>query len=296
MRTGVSTASTRAPLVLLVLAIVLALVGVGGLVGGAADDNNSGHSKSAVATSTTTTEVSSDTTSPLVTVPVPSTGVTTTTRKSTATTKASTVTTAGPTGPCAHGSSTSDPGAQKVPANGSYTYARCDNGADADTFKVSAGPDASRRIVTISSPQGTQNETRNYTAGVVREKFVTSGGGATVTCDWNPDIVQYPAQLAVGTKWKVDSSCEDKNLNVKVHVTGSATVTERVSIIIGGTTVNAWSVASDITIAVTGFVNQTVHSVSTTFYEPTRGLEVYDKSTVNGQTLEKVLKTLNPKP
>ena len=279
---------------LLVIAIVLALVGGVGLVAGAADDN-SNDVKSAGATTTSTTEASSDTTAPLVTVSVPSTGVTTTTAKTTATTKATTATTAASTGPCAHSSASTDPGAQKAPANGSYTYAVCGSGDDADTFKVSAGPDANRRILTISTQQGTQNETRNFAAGVVREKFVTSGGGATVNCDWNPDIVQYPAQLAVGTKWKVDSSCEDKNLNVKIHVTGSGEVTERVSMVIGGTAVTAWSVASDVTIAVTGFVNQTVHSVGTTFYEPTRGLEVYDKSTVNGQTVEKVLKSLSPK-
>ncbi len=280
---------------LLVIAIVLALIGTVGLVAGAADDNSK-DVKSAGATTTSTTEESSDTTAPLVTVSVPSTGVTSTTvKKTTATTKATTATTAAATGPCAHSSVSTDPGAQKPPANGSYTYAVCGSGDDADTFKVSAGADANHRILTISTQQGTQNETRNFAAGVVREKFVTSSGAGSVTCDWNPDIVQYPAQLAVGTKWKVDSSCEDKNLNVKIHVTGSAEVTDRVSMVIGGTTVTAWSVASDVTIAVTGFVNQTVHSVGTTFYEPTRGLEVYDKSTTNGQTVEKVLKTLTPK-
>jgi hypothetical protein len=291
------TGAARAPMAVLAAAIVLALAGITGVLAGVGNNDSKHNSISAAEKSTsTTTYDSSDTSLPgAVSVPTTGVGAVTTLKPATATTKPSTATTQAdaPT-PCHGAAAAKDPGAQKPPAVGTYTYSNCADGGAADTLKVSAGADPAHRVLETSTPQGAQTETRRYGPGVIREKFTIAYGGANVACDWNPDIVQYPAQLQVGTQWQVDSSCEDPTYKVKVHATGTAKVVGRVLTKVGDTTVTVWSVDSNVNIVVSGPVNQTQQLVSTTYYEPTSGLEVYEKVTANGQTVEKVLKSLSP--
>lgn len=285
MQTGTPSVATGPSVVILAIAVVLTSIGIGGLATGAADKQSSVNA--AVQTSTTTTAV----TSPLVTV-----DASTTTVKVTATTKLSAATTQVAIGGRCKGVTTpKDPGAQKPPVLGTYTYLQCGSGEASDTFKVDAGADPAHRVVTMVASQGTRSETRAYAAGVTSEKFTIATASGTVACDWDPDIVQYPAQLALGTRWQLDSSCEDKNYGVKLHVTGAASVVDRVVTTVGDSTVTAWAINSDITLSISGFGNQMSHIVGTTYYEPMRGLEVYEKATTNGaEPVEKVLKSLTP--
>src|SRR5688572_11402162 len=130
--------SSRLPTVLMALAVVLALIGVGAIASGAADKPEDELAQTVG--STTTTEVGTATTLPGVggVATTVAGGTTATTAKTTGTTGGTTPTTtsaACPTPPAA----SADPGPHTPPAVGTYTYADCADSSDTLDTKVTDG-------------------------------------------------------------------------------------------------------------------------------------------------------------
>lgn len=290
---------------LLVIAIVLALIGVGGLAAGAADDDSNDGS-SATPGSTTTTEGSSDTSS-FVTVTSPtSAGVTTTTRR-TATTKAPGTATTQATGECATTSGSGNPGAVKPPALGTYTYASCGSGDKLDIV-VTAGQnsgDVTRRNVSAQVEGNGITAHNAYGPNGVTQESATIVLGVSVECDWNPDVVDYPAVLEVGTTWSVNSECALGPNGGKMKETGTRKITGVASLVIGGAAVTGWLIDETEKLVITA-KNQsptTFTSSRTYLFDPTRGVTLYEKvvDEVSGAinqpktTSERRLTNLTPK-
>ena len=299
-------ASTRTPTVVVALAIVLALIGVGGVAFGLA---NKPSKKVASTKSTTTTEFGTETTLPGETTTTaagaaggtPTTakgGVTVTTAKpggTTATTALDAV------GDCpAPAASSTDPGAAQAPAIGTYTFVSCTDASDSTEVKVAAGPSGNgvtRRNITESQGGGSMSQTATEAYGpngVLDEVWTIKSGVGDFKCDWNPDLLLFPAQLAVGKTWTSDSTC-DVSGN-KLHITGTGKISGRVNVNVAGTTVNAWVV--DATIKFSGGGNEVTETLHD-YWDPAHGVNVYRNVQANtGQgSISRVdhLKSLTPK-
>jgi hypothetical protein len=292
MQTGSGASASRLPTVITAIAVVLAVIGLGGVVTGAADEPSDkvdsstrttfdgdggdggdggdiGGSSSTLAGGTTTT-----------TTP----GASTTTAKPTATTSKSTATTslaACPIPPAA----TADPGAQQPPALGTYTYMSCSNTAETTDMKVAAGASGNgvtRRLVSETEDGFGQTTTYAFgPSGVLLESLTVQSPQGPFTCDWNPDVVNYPPSLTLGKEWTAKSSCQlrdDKGVSRgQLELDGTGKVTGRVQVNIGGTNVNAWVIEGVIKLktTVTGFGSQTATVTSKDYYDPTRGIDLY---------------------
>jgi len=293
---------------LLVIAIVLALIGVGGLAAGAADDDGADDTTTATPTSTTTTEGSSDTSS-LVTVTTPTTGggVTTTTRRTTATTRAPATATTQAAGACVVSAGSGNPGAVQAPPLGTFTYASCNSSENVDVV-VTAGASSggvTRRKITTKSQVGDIATNNAYgPSGAVQETATIAAFGFTLQCDWNPDIVEYPATLAVGTSWSIDSECNLGN-GAKMKATGTRKITGVGSLVIGGTAVSGWTIESTEKLVVTA-PNRSpsnFNATGTYLFDPTRGVRLHEKIVEDASgavtqpktTIERRLTNLTPK-
>jgi hypothetical protein len=303
----------RVPTVLTALAIVLALIGIGGVAFGWADDS----SNDVAANGTTTTTAFSgdggdsggDIGSSLTTLPG---GAVTTTPT---TVKPSTGTTAKPTtgttsidgtGDCpVPPAASSDPGAHQPPAVGTYTFVSCTDAKDQTEVKITAGQSANgvtRRDVTQESGGITQTATEAWGPnGVFQEVLTIKTGFADIKCDWNPDVLLFPAQLSVGKTWTADSTCtvpnpQDPSKPITLHLTADAKISGRVSPNVGGTVVNAWVVDAHIKLSTpNGDVDLTEHD----HFDPAHGVSVYrhseSHSSQGSVTRIDRLKSLTPK-
>ncbi|MEY2426391.1 MAG: hypothetical protein QOI61_1963, partial [Actinomycetota bacterium] len=139
--------------------------------------------------------------------------------------------------------------------------------------------------------------------GVFEESFTVAG---VVTCDWKPDMMQWPASVAVGTTFSIDSSCTigSPQGSATIRFTGTSTVAGKVAVTIGGATANAWSVSS------TGHLmthskdkngkeeDNNVDIVATRYFDPTRGVDLYrhldTKGSQGNATIIERLKSLTP--
>lgn len=226
-------------------------------------------------------------------------------------------------GPPATAPVTADPGPAKAPAVGNYRFSVTDTDHEGTNTservdKVEAGDGSdgvTRRVTTREEEEATLRFTGSWAADGVRQErlFVTGSQGgqsAEFDCDWQPDVLVYAQPLSVGTKWTVDSSCETTAqtpqgpVPVKVRVQGERRVVDRAATTIGGTRVVVWVVEMTRTDTVTSGA-QTIRTdkvTGLTHFEPTRGLDVYDKtSTVSSgfgasgnSTSERRLLSLNP--
>jgi len=281
-------ASSRLPIVLIAVALVIALIGIVGVAFGAADKP----SKNVAATkSTTTTEFSSDTTFPgeTTTSSVPGVpGATTTTVKGAPVTTSkpgstTSTTTLDGVGTCTvPAASNSDPGAEAAPAIGTYTYVSCSDSSDTTDVKIAAGDSkngVTRREVTEQAGGLSQTATQAYGPNGILQEVLTINYGATpIKCDWNPDVLEFPAQLSVGATWKADSKCTvtTPNGNTTLHLTADAKVSGRVQTVIGGATLNCWVVDAHIVLDTgpNGSVDLTEHD----HFDPAHGINVYRHS------------------
>ena len=311
MQTLFPSKPSTATVVLLAASVLLAVVGVGGALAGAADKKDSPKHQAltptSIETATTASSVDAGTTTTLP-------GVTTTTRKTTATTARPTATTAAP-GPntCSSTPSNTNPGAIQPPAVGTFSYVSCTDPNSTSDITVAAGTNSTgvvrREVTTSQGNLGTATATAAYgSSGVIQEKLTIKSNGITLQCDWNPDILEYPPDLSVGKSWNADSSCTAQTGfgAITIHATATRKVTGRVTTTIGGTSLTAWVVDSTLILKFTkpapAPVNGEVDESSHAFYDPTRGIEVYDKSTSKGSgdfaypetTTERQLKSLTP--
>jgi hypothetical protein len=276
------------PIVLIAVALVIALIGIVGVAFGAADKP----SKVASTKSTTTTEFSGDggdaggasDQTTLTTLPGATTttvkGAPVTTSKPGATTS---TTTLDGVGTCpVPAASNSNPGAEAAPAIGTYTYVSCTDSSDTTDVKIAAGDSkngVTRREVTEQAGGFSQTATQAYGPNGILQEVLTINYGATpIKCDWNPDVLEFPAQLSVGAKWKADSKCTvaGPNGNTTLHLTADATVSGRVQAVIGGATLNCWVVDAHIVLDTgpNGSVDLTEHD----HFDPAHGINVYRHS------------------
>jgi hypothetical protein len=313
-------AASRRSAIVIAVAVVLALIGVSAIALGAADDDDGDK----IASTRTTRDGdggdggdtdgdSSDTTTSLlpgatVTTQAGSTG--TTARGSTGTTAApgpgtTVVTAACPAAPAAG----ADPAATATaPATGTYTYANCTNASDTTESKISAGQSGdgvTRRGVSSSAGGFEQTATIAYSsAGVLLERIVINSPQGKLTCDWNPDVVNYPGQLKNGTTWTAKSSCDLKQENGsspgKLSIDATGKVTGKVAVNVGGVAVNAWVIESTIKLTTNvAFGSTTVNVSALSHYSPAHGLDVFRHSQTQSQqgttTRDEHLVSLTPK-
>ncbi|HUR78705.1 MAG TPA: hypothetical protein VMZ22_12220 [Acidimicrobiales bacterium] len=303
--------SSRLPTVVMALAIVLALIGVVGIAAGAADKPDDDN-VAVTGSTTTTTQVDG----PSTTLPGyegPSTtgadGTTATTRKTSGTTSKPGST--GPTAACpAPPPATANPGPHQPPAVGTYTYASCSDSEDTEEQAVSAGASSggvTRRNVSDNTSGFPQTATLAFgPSGVLLESLSVSAPQGKLNCDFQPDVVNYPPSISVGSQWTADSSCDLKQEGNpatigKITIKGSGKVSGKVVVSVGGTSVNAWVVEGDITLTfdVTGFGSGTTHVKSKDYYDPAHGVDVYRHAESTSQegteTFEQRLVSLTPK-
>lgn len=310
MQPAGSPASPKPRLILLALSVALALIGTIGAATGAAD--NSDDLETAAVSTTTTTSDDGTTTTSTSTV-----ATSTTVKGNTSTTKAgpgATTTTAVQAKECEGVASTATPGAQAVPALGTFTYVVCgSNGEDTLNRTITAGADSGgviRRKIDTNSPLGRTVATDSFGPnGVIQESTQIISNGSTIDCNWNPDITEYAAGLSVGKEWTADSSCEASSQGQKVIVAikGTRKVTGIVKYVIEGQAINAWQITDHRVITVRPAASPnpliTVTSDGVEYYDPTRGLTLYEKATGEAKgfmsqpktTVEIRLKSLTPK-
>lgn len=282
MQTGSGPFASRLPTVVTAIAVVLAVIGLGVAVSGAADkpaDKLASNDASTTTTTAVTTTVVAD-----ATTTTAARGSVTTT-KSTGTTAKSTTATTLAAACAAPPAASADPGAQQAPAIGTYTYASCSDSSDTSEMKVAAGTGGNgtaRRVVSENTSGFAQTSTYAYgPSGVLLESLTVSTPQGPYTCDWDPDVVNYPPSLKVGTTWTAKSSCQLKNSKGvsqgELKLDGTGKVSGKVQFAVGGTSVNAWVVEATIklTTVVTGFGTQTATVTSKDYYDPTRGIDLY---------------------
>jgi hypothetical protein len=292
-------------MVVTAVAVVLALIGVIGIAAGGGDKDEK---KDVASNGTTTTSDASDTTLAPGVTEVTTPGATTTTAKAgtTGTTaKGGTTATTDPTVCPNPPAATADPGAPQAPALGTYTYVSCSDSADTTEQKVTAGSTSggvTRRNIATDAGGNNQTSTYAYTSqGTLFESLTVDPGQGQYNCDWQPDILQYPAALHVGSEWAADSKCDLKGSGptpiAKLTLKASAKVTSKVQYTIAGTAVNTWVVEGQYTI--TGFGPNPVNVKEKVFYDPTRGLLLFRHTEVmtggTTQTNDTKLTSLTPK-
>lgn len=284
MQSSLGPSSSRLPTIVTALAIVLALIGVGGIAAGAADKPDDDATVASSGTTDTTARDSSGTTVAGGESPGTSAaGQPGATTKSTAAGGGSTPTTVSAACPSPPAAS-ADPGGHQAPALGTYTYVSCADDSDTTDVKVAAGESSGgvqRRNISDQSSGFPQTSTFAYgPAGVIFESLTVTTPQGRFTCDWDPDVVNYPPTLKMGTEWTSKSSCDLKDARgVKlgtIDVDGSGKVTGRVAVSVGGTTVNAWAIEGTIVLTTeTGFGNSTQTIKQRSYYDPTRGLSLF---------------------
>ncbi|HVT78703.1 MAG TPA: hypothetical protein VHD87_16810 [Acidimicrobiales bacterium] len=307
-----ATPSSRVATVMIAVAILLALVGIGGVAFGAADKPST--KASATGSTTSTSELSaSDTTLPGATETTAAGaggGATSTTIASGNHSTATTAAGAKPSGICGDAPATAtDPTANQAPAIGRYTFVDCSDNSKTVDEAVTAG--ASSNGVTrrnVTADMGGQQQTSSIAYGpngVLIESLSFDSPQGRLTCDLNPDVLNYPADIHVGSQWSGSSTCDIKNNagvkygTIKLDSTGK--VTGKVAATVGTTTVNAWSVEGTITLTATvpSFGSQTTHINERGYYDPAHGIEVYRHAEVsngaNNVTTDEKLSSLTPK-
>jgi hypothetical protein len=309
---SITGASSRTTFIVIGAAIVLALAGIVGIAIGGADDGD-GDLTSSVGTTTTfdgdggDTGGSDSTIAPSDTAP----GATTTTarRGTTATTLAgpgtTVVTAACPVAPAA----SADPAASATaPAVGTYTYASCTDSADTQESKIAAGSSGggtTRRNVSSSAAGFEQTASIAYGPnGVLLESITINSPQGKLTCDWKPDVQNYPATLTTGTTWNADSSCDLKQETGaspgKLTLKATGKVTGKVAVNVSGTTVNAWVIESTIKLTTNvAFGSTTVNVNALSHYSTAHGLDVFRHSQTQSEggtiTRDEHLVSLTPK-
>jgi hypothetical protein len=271
------------------IALLVVLTGCSGKDGSTATTTTR---KTTSTTSATTTSTTTSTTAP------PST--TTTTRAATTTTKAA----ARPD--CTSRAVIGGVSAVQAPAQGTYRYVRCANGAAAYDVAVGSGAAGDQRTVTWSASFGDVTGLNSYGSSVtqatatIRPKSVS----ATLQCTWDHPLVIYPAQLAMNSSWRTDGRC-DMDFRQSLQFNRFSRVTGLRSFNVGGQAVRVLLVeeTTDLLYVDNPRRNSTsFHSESTIFFDPVRGLPVYERriSEATGQypqaktTTEVVLGSFSP--
>ena len=279
---------------MLALSLALALIGTIGAATGAADKKSDDLKTASPSTSTTVTDETTTSTT-ATSDSTSSTTATTVKRGTTATTRGAgtTVTTAKP-GACEHRAATTPPGPHAAPAIGKYTYTDCATGETA-TRAVTAGANSggvTRRVIQNSMGGFELYATTAFsTNGVIQEKAELRAFGQSAQCDWQPDLVEYPGNLAVGTTWSANSTCTLPN-GAKLTLTGTRKVTGISTFVVGDTPVTAWIVddTQNLSTTIQGRPG-TVTNKGFHLYDPAHGLVVYEKVTVSGTGLFAVPET-----
>ncbi|MEY2469321.1 MAG: hypothetical protein QOF21_2019 [Actinomycetota bacterium] len=305
MQTLFPTKPSPATVVLLAASVLLAVIGIGGVASGAADDDSDQPERAATVDTddtTTTSLLETGATTTLLSSATTAKATGTTVKKPTATTSAT------PSGECTSTPASANPGAEQPPAIGTFTYVSCTDPNESTDIKIAEGQSGggvTRREITVSEGGFMATTTTAFgAAGIIQEKLTIKANGLNLECDWNPDIVEFPADLSIGKSWSADSKCTTAPpYSITIHATGTRRISDRVAIKIAGTSVNAWVVNMTLKLDFSGpSFSGGFNETGVSFFDPTRGLGLYDKSTFEGygafqsepMTTERHIKSLTP--
>jgi hypothetical protein len=187
------------------------------------------------------------------------------------------------------------------PAAGSYSYRETSTGPDGKpgerdrtttTTRVGQDGDALVQHVTVSVSTGSGEATARATVrwgpqGVITTEWVVRLYGGSFTCDWQTDVVQYPAHLAVGVAWVVNSTCAGKVQGGQLDGTDAAMRMKGTRKVTGTVVeqsprpVGTWTVAavSDLELTAAG-LGAVTHTDGTEQYAPSLGVPTSSQATV----------------
>jgi hypothetical protein len=175
-------------------------------------------------------------------------------------TPATTVTTAAPLPPVA--GPVGDPGQPTAPASGTYMYNyTATSGKSGDTSSgtvtekvttTSSAGGVTRQSVVDNGPD--QRATRNRVlewrpSGLFEMQEVLNFGNQTVTCSWNPPVLEAPNGLAIGKTWVLNGTCQFSAYGqpFTLHLNGTARVNGKQRVMVGADAVNVWAMSVNYT-------------------------------------------------
>jgi hypothetical protein len=319
MQSTSGASQSRLPIVMVAIAIVLALIGIVGIASGWTDKPSKNLSSTGATTTTDPSggfgggdggDTGGDSSGTTLSTLAGGSGVTTTPT----TVKGATGTTVKASAACPEAPATAtDPGPHTPPAVGRYTFVSCTDSSDTLETTITAGASSNgvtRRNVNQNLGGSQQTSSVAYGPnGVTIESLSFDTPQGRMTCDLNPDVQNYPADMHVGATWSSSSSCDIKSSagakfgTLKLDTTGK--VSGKVSTSIAGPAINAWVVDGTITITATipSFGTQKSHVSEHGYYDPAHGIELYrhTEATSEGGSGEKIVRddkltSLTPKP
>lgn len=135
------------------------------------------------------------------------------------------------------------------------------------------GGETHQEHLDIDEEYGASSEEYVWRAEGVFLHAVGDGSGDTATrCDYEPDVLAYPAPLTVGREWAVDSSCryEIEGEVFTDHLQGTARVARTDRLVVGGEEVEVYVIESRGQLRDGG----TLEFEETEFFAPSVGLTV----------------------
>lgn len=179
-----------------------------------------------------------------------------------------------------------DPGPTVPPRAGTYRYRYLQGGQESTSVtRVEDRGRVGDEIRQVVTRQGGGLDTTSDLSwrpdGAYVTKTVFTLGGASRSCDWEPDVLRSRLPLAVGVSWEARSSCTLEGIGPTPLVlgyqsTGRVTALKRVRV--AGQTVDVWAIEETERF---DFGGRTVDNVSTTLASPRHGIIV--KSTTRSR-------------
>ena len=143
--------------------------------------------------------------------------------------------------------------------------------------------------------------------GLVVTKSTFSGPQGDIECDWQPDMLEFPAPLAVGKKWTIESSCNTtaQGQPVRVERKANREVTGAEKLSVGGEAVDTWVVTGDDRLTITvgppeaPVFKQVVDTNGTVHVSPAHGVEIRGVTNIKtgdtSRTITQELLSLQPR-
>lgn len=200
------------------------------------------------------------------------------------------------------------------PKQGTYTYRRTQSGeAPEDTDQivrdVLRGPgEVRQQIETTDTSTGgrVRHDVIWRGEGLVIASSTFTGPQGSIECDWQPDMLEFPAPLSFGKKWTIESSCDTtaQGQPVRVERKANREVTSAEKLDVGGAAVDTWVVTGDDKVTITvgppaaPVFRQIVDSTGSINVSPAYGLEVRSVANIKSgdasRTVTQELLSLQP--
>ena len=184
-----------------------------------------------------------------------------------------------------------EPGPAQPPKVGLYRYRTVENGETKQAeSRVERDPEqvpGETRILDKFKEEAGSSELTNAMAwradGVYLRKttFPSPAGGAPITCDWEPDVLQAKLPIKAGQEWTFDSSCKADfaGNEATFHMTGKSKVVGARRVTVAGQALDTWLFDETLRLEInTTYNGQPIRIVSdtvaTAYVSPPHGLQV----------------------